>query len=573
MKRTVRCDFRDASVALALGLAFFAAGLLGTGGPAYAQGEGTLLPEAAVPAPEAIRAALASGDAVRALDLVRREIAAHPGSPDLAVLRLLEGRILAGQGDRDGARAALAQALADSTWGAAALEQLHVIALARGEFTRAESLRTGADAKAHPALAARLAATAAWTRGEIGKAEQALGSADPLDRFSQLLSANVHIARGRLDEADVLFDRVIADSTDDVRLAALAHFGKGQSSRSRNAHAVRVLEDDAALARAELPWANLDAGWALVTLGRDDEARTRLMKAGRDVKSVQLPAKLSLARVQERAGERELAKETLAEGIRGGLGDPLAMAQLGELLARDGRAEDGRELLRAAYEALSELSIIRWRLASAGGASPGQTDALNDPAVRAVEARLGEGELTILPLFVEPDSCSVSDPRRFLRAYEHGLGEDWPAAIAWSEGASPETPGLLLVRAVALENVDRTSEALAALETLDEAGRSNWLADEHRARLLARADSAASSEVTRRLLESHPRDPRLRARIAKMRERSGDLEGAIEALRGARNAGWLTETERRRLRSTIEDLEDLQESSPKESSSSAPSGP
>jgi hypothetical protein len=261
------------------------------------------------------------------------------------------------------------------------------------------------------------------------------------------------------------------------------------------------------------------------------------------------------------------------------------MARLGELLARDGREEDGLELIRAAHEALPELVSIESRFAGLRrlGADVPDSPRENperpglDPAVRNVEERLFDGELWVGPLFVEPDSCAPSDHRRFLRALLHHLGGDWPAAIAWSEGAEPETPGLLVVRALSLERVERTSEALAALEMLAEAGRSSWLADEHRSRLLARSDPAAAADLQKRLLESHPRDPRLGVRVAKMREKAGDLEGAIEALREARRSGWLTELERVRIRSMIEDLEDLEQSGEGESEEPAapprPEGP
>jgi predicted Zn-dependent protease len=311
------------------------------------------------------------------------------------------------------------------------------------------------------------------------------------------------------------------------------------------------------------PWATLDAGWALVTLGRDEEARVRLLGAVRDGPPAEFPARLTLARIQERAGERDPAKETLAAGIAGEVGDPIAMTRLGEMLAREGREEDGVELLRAAHEAFPELESIRSRLErlqGAGETAEAASGARLDPTIRDVEERLLNGELSVFALVVEPDSCSPGDSRRFLRALQHHLGGDWPAAIAWTEGAGPETPGLLVVRALSLERVDRASEAMAALETLSEAGRSSWLVDEHRARLLAHTDPQAAADLEKRLLETHPRDPRLHIRIAKLRERAGDSKGAVEALREARRSGWLTELERVQLRAAIEDLEDLQRS-------------
>jgi tetratricopeptide (TPR) repeat protein len=544
--------------------------------PARAQDDVPLLIEPPVPAPEAIREALARGDGTRALDLVRRELAAHPDSPDRAVLLVLEGRILAAHGDREEARAALAQVVPDSVWGAVALEQLHALALSRGEFTRAESLRTSEDAARRPALAARLTGTAAWTRGEIARASEQIAHLDLNESVSVLLAANVRGAQGHLDEADSLFDRVLADSSSAV-LGALAHFGKGQSARRRDAHAIRVVEDDRAIASSPMPWAALDAGWALVKLARDDEARVRLVQSAREGAPVAFLAHLTLAGIQERAGERDLAKESLASAIEGGLGDPLAMARLGDLLARDGRKEDGIQLVRAAHEALPELAAIQLRLASLGVGTVDSASAALDPALRAVEAELLSGEVSVASLLVEPDSCAATDHRRLLRAIMHHLGGDWPAAIAWTEGAEPETPGLLVVRALSLEHVERTSEALAALEMLAEAGRSSWLADEHRARMLARTDPDAAAELWKRMLEAHGGDPRLRVRIAKLQEKAGDLEGAIEVLRETRKSGWLTESERVRLRAVIEDLEDLERSDEGEGDDAAapprPQGP
>ncbi len=577
---TTRSDSRAGAFLATLVLA----ALVAAGLPSHAQSPAPLLLEPPASPPESIREALARGDGVRALDLVRKELAAHPDSPDRAILRVLEGRILAAHGDREEARVAFADALADSVWGPVALEQLHALALSRAEFTRAESLRAGEDAARHPALTARLTGTAAWTRGELALAARQIASLNMSESTSVLLAANVLAAQGQWSEADSLFDQVLADSSS-AQLGALAHFGKGQCARRRNAHAVRVLENDRATAASPMPWADLDAGWALVTLGRDEDARLRLLQPTRESGSIAFPAKLTLARIQERAGERDPAKESLASAIEGTLGDPLAMARLGELLARDGREEDGVDLMRAAHEALPELVSIETRFAALrrqdgdSPDSPGENPERPglDPTVRAVDEKLFDGELSIGPLLVEPDSCASSDHRRFLRAFLHHLGGDWPAAIAWSEGAEPETPGLLVVRALSLERVERTSEALAALEMLAEAGRSSWLADEHRSRLLARSDPAAAVDLQKRLLESHPSDPRLRVRIAKMREKAGDLKGALEALRDARRSGWLTELERVRIRSTIEDLEDLERSEESESGDAAapprPEGP
>jgi hypothetical protein len=46
-------------------------------------------------------------------------------------------------------------------------------------------------------------------------------------------------------------------------------------------------------------------------------------------------------------------------------------------------------------------------------------------------------------------------------------------------------------------------------------------------------------------------------RLSRLREDAQDLEGAIALLREARNAGWLTVAEKRKLRDRLDDLEDL----------------
>jgi tetratricopeptide (TPR) repeat protein len=517
--------------------------------------------ESPPPVPDAIRAAVGRGDVARALELIRAEIAAHPDSREAVPLRVLEGRLLAEHGDREGARAALHAVVADSAWGGLALEELHALAIARGEFTRAESLRTGPDAARRPALAARLAASAAWTRGELRRAEREIANADANDIPAILLRGNLAVLRGRTDEADKHFDRVISGSKEG-RVRALAHFGKAQCARLRVSPAVRVLEDDRAFSEFPLAWALLDAGHALSELGRDEEAGSRYSRAIETGPPSDVLARLALARLKENSGARDEAKNLLAESITGGIGSPLGMARLGALLVREGREEDGLALLRAAHEALPELGEIgtmldRVELRGIGGTS----DSTRDELVRGVEVRMLDGRLALLDLLVEPDSVSLEHPKRFLRAMEHLLAGHAPAAIAWTEGAGPETPGLLLVRAMSFEEVDRSSEALAALEILAEAGRATWLAEEHRAKLLAATDSVGAAQVARRLLASHTNDPRLCARIAKMREKWGDLDGAIEALRKVRTAGWLTESEHVRLRNRLDDLEDLVRSS------------
>lgn len=527
----------------AVALAIWGGGLLGTVRDAIAA-EPPPLRDVTPVEPSAIREALDKGDVARALELVRRELSAPPAARDVGALRLLESRLLARQGEADSAAIVGASVLTDSTWGEHALDDLHARALERGEFARAESLVAFAPTTA-TSNGSRLRAEANFVRGRFEAADSSLAAfAEPWDASTILLAGNVALARGKTPEANASFDRLLASPDVPPRLRAFAHSGKAQIARREVAQATRVLENERALREGPFAAASFDAGLALRELGRGEEARLRFLESMRGSPPVATSARLAIADLDRKAGKIDESRESLAAAMTGEVGDVFAMTRLGESLVIGGRRDDAESLHRAARAALPEI-----------------------------DERLLDGDLPYLETPVDSAELPIEDPRRLALAVVAHLAGNEPVALGWADGATEQTPSLLLVHALSLERVGRTTEARVELERLADAGFGSWLVEEHRLRLTPPDERATFESIAGPLLASLPRDPRLRVRVARLRERGGDLEGAIALLREARSVGWLTNEEKRKLRDEIEDLEDLDPASialPEKSSAASP---
>lgn len=518
-------------------------------------------------APDAVRETLIKGDFAAALDLVRREISKQPSSPDLGALRILEARILKAQGDRNGSESAYRAATEDSVWSEPALEELHEMMIDRGEFDRAEEVTKWAEGRASQSAIGFLRARSLFTQGRFHAALAALESSsqpsatEAFGAERELLEANTRLVMGQIEPAEALYDELLRDRKD-LRVKALAHYGKAQVARRRGARAIRVLEDERALIEWNAPWALLDAAIALRELERMQESKEKLVALLRIAPYLDVPGKLLLSRLADESGKSSEAKDGLAELLRGDLSDALAMANLGDIDLRERRTEEGVFLLRSAAEAIPDFAPFRQRLMRAW-IDRGQTP---DPAfepilwdvnVFSAGEDLVEGDLPYFTIVADRDSVSLNDPRCLLMALAHYVSGNPGAVIAWTEGTTPALSGLSLARAFALQKVGKNEEAVLVLEEMARAGKESWLSEELRMKLLYPDRRDQAEEIAKKILERRPRDARFRMRLSRLREDADDLEGAIAALREARNAGWLTIAEKRRLRDRIEDLEDL----------------
>jgi tetratricopeptide (TPR) repeat protein len=558
LRRPAARASRHASGALAIAGAFLGIAL----GMANAA-ETTPLTEAPPPiAPETVREALVKGDKAAALDLVRKEIQRQPGSPDLGALRILEARLLKEQADRVGAESAYRAAVDDSVWAKTALAELHEMMLGRAEFDRAEELLGWAGARAPQPAIELLRARSLYAQGRFHAALAGLvnaGASSDTERV--LLEANLRLVLGEIDAAEKLYDEVVRESKD-LRAKALAHYGKAQVARLRGARAIRVLENERALLEWTAPWAELDAAIALRELGRGKESKEKLLELIDETPVLDVPARLLLSRLADEAGNTAQAKEELAVLLRGDISDALAMASLGDIDLRGRRIEEGIFLLRSAAEAFPDFAPFRQRLMRAwidrGSApDPGFEPMVWDVNVFSAGEDLIEGNLPYFGIVADRDSMPPEDPRRLLVALTHSVSGNPAGVIAWSEGATPGAAGLIVARAFAFANLGRKEEAIALLGDLVQAGRHSWLSEELRMRLLYPDQREQAEEIARAILQARPRDARFRMRLARLRENAEDLDGAIAALREARDAGWITISEKRKLRDRLEDLEDL----------------
>jgi tetratricopeptide (TPR) repeat protein len=557
------------SVALLLGITVTGAALASGPGPAeLPDSSGVPLETIDVSpvAPESVRVAVERGDLGHALKLVRHQLTFELPEEDAAALRLLEARLLIAQDEFFSGRLSYRRLLADPFVGETARAELHALYVGRGEFAAAEALTDveGTEPR-DPAANLRMRAYAAITRGNYAEALRLASS--PLlveDSAAGVMRGNAQLVIGDLRAAEYAFLGVLErDPEREFRQAA--HFGLAQVARRRGARAVRALEDERAVRFGPAAWAELDWGLALRALGRRDEAREKLEAVVRSAPGLAGTARLALARLDEEQGHVDDALEHLVSGLAGSFGDFIALTRLGDLLSQEGRQEPAVEAYREAlaiFPAFPRAREALGRLLTAQGRWEEASLAENGERTWELPGwtwdRLLDGDLPFYEIAADRDSIPPEDARRLVIALVHLRAASAPAALGWTEDVGLEHPELLEVRAEALEQVGRTEDARTLLEDLLRAQVASETAKERLARLVYEDDPDRATVLWGELVAASATPARLRMRVAIVLEEAGELAPALAEARAAREGGWLSTGEKRRLRILIEDLEDMQ---------------
>lgn len=528
-------------------------------------------------APESVRVAVERGDLGQALKLVRRRLTSQLDDEEAAVLRLLEARLLIADGDFFAGKLSYRRLLKDPFVGETARAELHALHVGRGEFAAAAALTdVEGEGPRDEAATLRLRAYAAITRGEYGETLRLVSS--PLlleDTAAAVMRGNAQLVLADLRAAEQAFVDVL-ERESDRELRQAAHFGLAQVARRQGARAVRALEDERAVRLGPAMWAQLDWGLALRALGRRDESREKLEVVVRSAPELAGTARLVLARLDEELGRVDEALEHLVSGLEGSFADFLALTRLGDLLSQEGRQEAAIDAYREALaifpgfprarEALGRLLTMqgRWEEASLvqrpdrSWELPGWT-----------WERLLDGDLPFYEIAADRNSIPAEDPRRLVIALVHQRGGSAPAALGWTEELGGDHPELLEIRAEALERVGRTGDARELLEDLLRRQVASATAKERLARLVHDDDPDRAWEIWTELLTTSATAARLRMRVAFVLEEAGELASAVDQARAARDGGWLSAGEKRRLRILIEDLEDMLREREEETQTSA----
>lgn len=520
-------------------------------------------PEPEAPGVGPIRSAIEAEDFETAIELIRRELHSSPTDERRAELRLLEARTLDHAGQAWDATRVYRRLLDDRFLGDQAQRELHELYVRRGQFDAADRLTLDTpDAE----LDDRDRLLRAYAHGVQGRYASSARLAEPLaargDGPAEVVRGNALLALGDRDGAEATFLRVLErQRSPTVRQAA--HFGLGQVARLRGARAVRALQDEKAVELGPAPWAELDLAFALRSLGRRDESRSRLEKVADGYPGLAPTAALALARLDEERGDVEEALEHLAFALRGGTGDFLAWTRAGELLIQEGEEDLGIEAYRMALAQFPNFPPARERLTRALAQRGRWEEAESDPA--AADAwklpgwtwdRLLDGDLPYFPVVADRDSVAVDDPRRTVLALVSSRAGNTGAALGWSEGADAAQPELAAVRAEALELVGRDDEAEQLWEALFVAGVNSPVVYERRARLAFGRDPELGLARFAELFEAYPRAVRARVRLAHLLVRAERYEEAAAAYREVDESAWLTPSERKRLRVERRDAED-----------------
>jgi tetratricopeptide (TPR) repeat protein len=530
------------------------------GGPA---GSPTLLEshEITVVEFEAIRAAIQRESWEEALELVRQKVAEDPG-PDGPSLHLVEARLLSRLGRYRGATQVFRRLLDDSEVGDAARTELHALYVRRGQFAAADLLTEGHEGYDGDPDLLRLRAYSLNLQGQYRRCASLVAvSSLEEDETGRMLQANAMLSLGNRDAAEQLYLDVVHDSEEPVILQT-AHFGLGQIARLRGARAMRVLQDEQAIALGPAPWAELDLGLGLRALGRREEARERLELVARDYPALGSTSRLALARLAEEEGLADEALEHLVAALEGSFGDFLALTRLGELLTQEGRGEEGIVVYRVAWEVFPEFPPAREQLTRALTAR-GRWEEVPPADGDAWELagwtwdRLLDGDLPYHDIVADRDSVAVEDPRRVVLALVHLRAGSPAGAIGWTEGAGPGEPRLLTIRAEALEEADRDEEAIDLWKDLLDVPAARGLAQERLALLLFDEKPDQAQVYWDALFAEEPERVRPRLRMARRLEDAGRYGEARAALVEALESAWLSKKEKRRVEVAIADLDDL----------------
>jgi tetratricopeptide (TPR) repeat protein len=510
---------------------------------------------------EAIRAAIGAESWDEALELVRQRLANEPG-PDEASLGLVEARLLCRLGRDQGAMQVYRRLLDDAEVGTAARAELHALYVRRGQFDAADLLTEGADGPGGDPDLRRLRAFSQSMQGQYRESVSLLeGPSFDGDETASMLRANALLSLGNRDAAEELYLAVVRDAEEPLVRQA-AYFGLGQVARLRGARAMRVLQDEQALALGPAPWAELDLGSGLRALGRKAEARERLEAVARDQPALAATARLALARLDEEEGLAEEGFEHLVAALTGSFGDFLALTRLGELLAREGHDDEGIVAHRLAHEMFPEFPAAREKLTRALTAR-GRWEEVPPAGGEAWELpewtwdRLLDGDLPYHEIVADRDSIPLADPRRAVLALVHLRAGSAAGAIGWTEGAGPEHPRLRTIRAEALEAVERDDEAIDLWKQLLDEPAARATAQERLAMMLFEGNPGEAQLYWDALFAEQPERVRPRLRWARKLEDAGRYAEAREVLEGALESAWLSKKEKRRVEVAIADLDDL----------------
>lgn len=514
---------------------------------------------AAAPAND-VRAAVEGGEWERALELIRAKAVEAEGEGE-AELRLLEARVLVRSEDFAGA-GRIYRRLLDSEPGRwEARRELHELYVRQGRFADAHQL-TEPGLAGEPALAT-LRAFALSVEGRFAAAEAEARAAEPSgDERVQILRANALLALGSASDAERIYLHVLREGKDRTS-RQVAHFGLGQVARLKGSRAVRAMQDERAVRIGPAPWAELDWGLALRALGRRAEAYERLEAVAESAPALAGAARLALARLDEEEGRVEEGIAQVTTALAGDTADFLALTRLGELVLKQGRESDGIVAYRAALDIFPGFPPARERLARALAAAGRWDEApppSEDEALWQMPGwtwdRMLDGDLPFFSVIADRDSVPVDDPRRVLVALVHSVAGNPAAVLGWTEGASPAQGILAALRAEALEEAGRKSDAVELWEGILAGGEGGPIARERLARLVLPDDPARARSLWTDLFARYPEMPRARLRLAEALEAAGRTEDALTEYRAAEGAGGLTAADRRRVRNAIEDLED-----------------
>jgi predicted Zn finger-like uncharacterized protein len=490
---------------------------------ALEQAAGNAAPDAEVIALLA-RSALARGDAARAASLFARLEGLRPGTARTAhgtALALLARR------DVDGARAALAKALAAHPGHLPSLLELAAIAEASGDAAEAEArlaplFAPGAEAQLAPAERARAltlrAALLARASAKYAEAEQAFEAAATAD--PRLVEARLGLARHRLRRGDAAgavaaLDPVGAQAAalpalGALRIRALSAAGRALDASSLAEQALRAHPGEPALLLAKA--AALDAS------GKDDEAIPLYRDAAaRDPAAFE--PRLALGRIALERRDLPQARIELAAAVEKGPRAPAAHAALAELAAAEGDAAQAEKAFLAALAvdpeyAPAEVGLAKLALArgDAAGASARLERAL------ATDPRNVEGHVTHATLLWRANDLAGAE-QGFQTAVDLDARN---AAALWRLGAVKLERG---------EDVDGAVQRLTAASNEDprSAEIRQWLG---RA-LLRKGENPGAISQLRKAVELEPTSARHRVHLGIALERSGALVEAVEEYRGA----------------------------------------
>jgi predicted Zn finger-like uncharacterized protein len=469
-------------------------------------------------------AALARGDANRAVALFGKLDALRPGTPRGA---FGAGVALAAKRDAAGAKAALAKALAASPGHLPTQLELATLAEAAGDVPGAEAqlaplLAPGAEAKLAPAERARALALQGVLLGrtlenasEADKILEQAIAADP-----KLVEPRLALARLRLRRADapgavLALEPVAAQAATSpalgaLRIRALAAAGRALDASSLATAALQKAPNDPLLLLAKAS--------ALEASGKPAEAAALFRDAAaRDPASYE--PRLALGRIALAEGEVEKARPELAAAVEKAPREPAAHALLGDLAAAEGDAAAAEKAYLAALAldrefAPAEIGLAK--LAVARGDRPGARARL-ERALK-LDSRSAEGRILYGNLLWQ--------------------AKELPAAeVAYQQAVDLQPRNAIALTRLGAVKLERGEDVAGAVQRLTAASAENERLAEARLwlgrALLKRGETPQAVNSLRKAVELEPRNAEHHVALALALEKSGALQEAVDEYRAA----------------------------------------